>query len=970
MARRWAPALLLILTVHQGVSIPLIHPKNGTLVMKKGDRINLQCTDWSEVQWVTPSSAKKAINHNRVHIMSAEPKHTGRYICQNCNSSESNSLYIFVEDPKDLFVTPTPRQMFIGGTEGAEAVIPCRVTTPRIENLRLERIKGASMPKDLTYTADIYTGISIANLKRHFEGYYVCTAEMEGRLKKSAQFKLQIIPVPKRPPEITTEINKELLKEGEKFQMACIIKNVNHAVTVNWIHPQSTAAKVTTSSNNFPKYYQTIQTLSIDSVKVNDTGSFTCFAENGFGMSNATLFLEVVAEGYVTLSTSESTIFHVDIGENLVLKVEFDAYPAPDQQYWIHMKETLLNTSDHYMKSAEIGNRYISELHLVRVKGTEGGIYTFFASNSDSNSSVAFDVHINSRPEIVILEESKPGKVRCVAVGFPDPKIKWFHCPGPQKRCSDTPTATAEELHWTNRIIGQPRFGRVEVESIINTSELKSNITVECLSYNSVGESHAIYQIKGEITKTHHLFTPLLTLFAAAAGVLCVILVILFYKYQQKPRYQIQWKVVEGIHGNNYTYIDPTQLPYDDKWEFPRDKLRFGKTLGAGAFGKVVEAAAYGLTKADSIMTVAVKMLKPSAHSTEKEALMSELKVLSHLGQHINIVNLLGACTVGGPVLVITEYCCFGDLLNFLRRKRDSFVWPENREQDLEKTQYKNIPNLRDPESNGSGSYMEMKPSSTASPQTNLDKRRSPSKESYSDKENNNEVTEDYNLSLEIEDLLIFSYQVAKGMNFLSSKNCIHRDLAARNILLTHGQIAKICDFGLARDIRNDSNYVVKGNARLPVKWMAPESIFDCVYTFESDVWSYGILLWEIFSLGSSPYPGIPVDNKFYKMIKEGYRMLSPELASAELYEVMKACWDSDALRRPTFEQVVEMIEEQLSDTSKHKYSNLESNFTTRLKFSSHSSRLNSAGSSNASDQPLLMNDDVFFEDENKHVRI
>lgn len=104
------------------------------------------------------------------------------------------------------------------------------------------------------------------------------------------------------------------------------------------------------------------------------------------------------------------------------------------------------------------------------------------------------------------------------------------------------------------------------------------------------------------------------------------------------------------------------------------------------------------------------------------------------------------------------------------------------------------------------------------------------------------------------------------------------------------------------------------GKARLPVKWMAPESIFNCVYTFESDVWSYGILLWELFSLGkllqdlyflsvsfwgllemqkscclpalstgSSPYPGIPVDSKFYKMIKEGYRMFSPECAPPEM---------------------------------------------------------------------------------------
>ncbi|MEQ2161916.1 Macrophage colony-stimulating factor 1 receptor 1 [Goodea atripinnis] len=100
--------------------------------------------------------------------------------------------------------------------------------------------------------------------------------------------------------------------------------------------------------------------------------------------------------------------------------------------------------------------------------------------------------------------------------------------------------------------------------------------------------------------------------------------------------------------------------------------------------------------------------------------------------------------------------------------------------------------------------------------------------------------------------------------------------------------------------------------ARLPVKWMAPESIFDCIYTVQSDVWSYGILLWEIFSLGQSPYPSMAVDSRFYKMVKRGYQMSQPDFAPREMYAIMKMCWNLEPTQRPTFSKIGQMIEKLL----------------------------------------------------------
>ncbi|XP_055498834.1 macrophage colony-stimulating factor 1 receptor-like [Leucoraja erinacea] len=377
--------------------------------------------------------------------------------------------------------------------------------------------------------------------------------------------------------------------------------------------------------------------------------------------------------------------------------------------------------------------------------------------------------------------------------------------------------------------------------------------------------------------------------------------VLLFYKYKQKPKYEVRWKIIEAVNGNDYTFIDPTQLPYNEKWEFPRERLRLGKVLGAGAFGKVVEAMAYGMADGQEVTTVAVKMLKPSAHSIEREALMSELKILSHLGQHANVVNLLGACTHGGPVLVITEYCCFGDLLNFLKQKAQSLSDCDHATIYMNKALLKEILS--------SDGYLAMKPSADSKAPTSA---QSPLTETQGDEE-----------PVSVDDLRGFAHQVAQGMDFLSSKNCIHRDLAARNILLTQGRVAKICDFGLARDIMNDTNYVVKGNARLPVKWMAPESIFDCIYTVQSDVWSYGILLWEIFSLGSSPYPGIAVDTRFYKQLRAGCHMDRPATASPEIYAIMRQCWRLEASQRPTFQQVVKLLGQQMDQPFEPVYANL-----------------------------------------------
>ena len=143
-------------------------------------------------------------------------------------------------------------------------------------------------------------------------------------------------------------------------------------------------------------------------------------------------------------------------------------------------------------------------------------------------------------------------------------------------------------------------------------------------------------------------------------------------------------------------------------------------------------------------------------------------------------------------------------------------------------------------------------------------------------------------------------------MEFLSRKNIIHRDLAARNILVAKGYIAKITDFGLSRDVSAKDYYKAK-NAPVPIKWLAPEALLKGHFTTQSDVWAFGVLLWEVMTLGGNPYPSVPMDN-LYEMLKNGYRMECPDECPPEVYQIMRECWHSNHLLRPEFTKLIQDI--------------------------------------------------------------
>ncbi|KAK3554618.1 hypothetical protein QTP70_029682 [Hemibagrus guttatus] len=308
----------------------------------------------------------------------------------------------------------------------------------------------------------------------------------------------------------------------------------------------------------------------------------------------------------------------------------------------------------------------------------------------------------------------------------------------------------------------------------------------------------------------------------------------------------------------NQVAIDTFKIPEDPKWEFPRKNLVLGKTLGEGEFGKVVKATAFRLKGKAGYTTVAVKMLKENASHSELRDLLSEFTLLKQVN-HPHVIKMYGACSQDGPLYLIVEYAKYGSLRNFLRESR------------------KVGPSYMGSDANRNSSYLE-----------NPDER-----------------------ALTMGDLISFAWQISRGMQYLAEMKLVHRDLAARNVLVAEGRKMKISDFGLSRDVYEEDSYVKRSKGRIPVKWMAIESLFDHIYTTQSDVWSFGVLLWEIVTLGGNPYPGIAPE-RLFNLLKTGYRMEKPENCTEEMYSLMLRCWKQESDKRPTFSEISKELEKMM----------------------------------------------------------
>ncbi|NXX17219.1 DDR2 protein, partial [Podargus strigoides] len=314
--------------------------------------------------------------------------------------------------------------------------------------------------------------------------------------------------------------------------------------------------------------------------------------------------------------------------------------------------------------------------------------------------------------------------------------------------------------------------------------------------------------------------------------------------------------------------------------EFPRKLLTFKEKLGEGQFGEVHLCEVEGMekftgkdfalegldTSSNHPVLVAVKMLRADANKNARNDFLKEIKIMSRL-KDPNIIRLLAVCIADDPLCMITEYMENGDLNQFLSRQQAGSL-PAGHT-----------------------------PTVSCHPAWNLSPPLS-SPGSYSD-------------------LRFMATQIASGMKYLSSLNFVHRDLATRNCLVGKQYTIKIADFGMSRNLYSGDYYRIQGRAVLPIRWMSWESILLGKFTTASDVWAFGVTLWETFTLcREQPYSQLS-DEQVIENTGEFFRdqgrqtyLPQPALCPDSVYKLMLSCWRRDTKDRPSFQDIHHLLQE------------------------------------------------------------
>ncbi|RLU26184.1 hypothetical protein DMN91_002350 [Ooceraea biroi] len=992
-----------VLSVHlkKELSEPKIHDET-LLHVTRGQNLTVECTVEVDVairyvfEWKIPKNNsrrnvqqfRKKLDENNVMVTSqltvfdVTYEDAGEYECiiRSIHSSKKTKKNIIIHNPENRYIKLTSQHENYyekGNGDNVQWVVYINAyPKPELRWLKPNREEIVESQKYSMNTTATGTILKIRSLNVLDMGNYTLEAKNE-YITEKMNFTLDIIAKPVSmlwgikayyEPNKTAEFSCEVIAFPQPEITWSFLKCPNYPSFEN-----STITNVTIATH---VHDTNIQTTSRAQILIDMSGHVTCRACNKLGCDSVTENV-LVSDGVGAFGIFEPKE-PVTEGDTIEMTCAASIYNYTDEITWVNYGNKSYIPIERTERLEILQHRtpftYRSTLKINQVRKSDAQTYACIGKSITVNHDDCIgeqctsqeanlsefagyilivhdpmaprfiETNMNKTKERIIEEDAEGPKtmiLRCLVEGMPKPTVTWYKDNVPLKKTD------------------QYLFKYDSQELNIKYLHVHDSGKYSCRASNRVGIAENYQQIT--VTNGWQKLDLILT---ASIVVLAIILVILAIFSTIKIRRGKKLKedlakaglmhfeegALECLNPELTVDDQAELLPYDKKWEFPRERLTLGKQLGSGAFGVVMKAEARGICENETVTTVAVKMVRRSTTDpTYVRALASELKIMVHLGKHLNVVNLLGACTKNifkRELLVIVEYCCFGNLHNYLLRHRTDFINqidPNTGKFDFSIGADK-LTRTVSVSSNNRLKYAALSFSRSLSMSSGTDTvRYCPGVDSDSQEistspdgyilSNNSSQPEwrsnyhgdykDQNLKpICTQDLLSWAFQVARGMEYLSQRKVLHGDLAARNILLTENNVVKICDFGLAKTMYKDDNYKKKGNGPLPIKWMAIESIRDRIFSTQSDIWSFGIVLWEFFTLAKIPYPGMEADKQYQKLI-EGYRMEKPEYATSEVHDIMLHCWKAKPTLRPSFTDLAKNIGDLLEENVRIHYISL-----------------------------------------------
>ncbi|KZS10958.1 putative Tyrosine-protein kinase transmembrane receptor Ror [Daphnia magna] len=619
------------------------------------------------------------------------------------------------------------------------------------------------------------------------------------------------------------------------------------------------------------------QLLAIESVQGDDMGIITCSAENVVGRVSRD-FVLVVNSPPIIVKFEKRQQFH------WCIYYEIKGYPTPNRT-WFFNKEQLLYSND----ITDVSDSPLRAVYCISSSGcltfeTTGfdkeGNYTLSVSNVHGSANQTVVVHFHQQQsafsvQFTNFETGLPG----LLPHLPPPFL-----PVPPTSNASHSNVKSKEPSSSGEDIGEHQSHTIRIAVTTITFIMGLTIISLLIIWMKIRLCKKIPLPDHEMGQHSKMFY-LLNLFSGrrnvteqnsptSATVFRRETIPVHSTMAENPHYEAHHSSSTNDSKEDRDQVSMPLLVQNRKPEYKviaSSCLHSLKDLGEGVFGKVhLSTYCPPENPETGKFLVAVKILKFCGDESIKE--FDREAVLLAALTHKNIVQFHGACVDEKPWKMVFEYMENGDLNQFLRMRGPDAHLLEAR---------------HDP--------------------TCINISAHPVEDSSVDPPE----------KLSLLTLLQMARDISQGMEYLASMHYVHRDLATRNCLVGKNLVVKIGDFGMSRDIYSSDYYRVGGHTLLPVRWMPPESIMYRKFTSESDVWSFGVVLWEIFSFGKQPWYGYS-NQEVIQQVTGGHILPCPLATPPDAYQLMLSCWQTQPNQRNTMKAVNERLLELCSPCIKN----------------------------------------------------